>query len=74
MASFVISLVMARLLTPSDFGVFAVAMAVTAFLMHVTIAVRSLSPLGKREKIEPGSPFEYQASDAPLARGITPDA
>jgi O-antigen/teichoic acid export membrane protein len=35
MASFVISLAMARLLTPQDFGVFAIAMAVTAFLMHV---------------------------------------
>ena len=35
MASFVISLAMARLLTPKDFGVFAIAMAVTAFLMHV---------------------------------------
>ena len=30
--------VMARLLTPSDFGVFAIAMAVTAFLMHVNDA------------------------------------
>jgi PST family polysaccharide transporter len=38
MASFFISLVMARLLTPADFGVFAIAMAVTAFLMHVNDA------------------------------------
>jgi PST family polysaccharide transporter len=38
MASFLISLAMARLLTPNDFGIFAVAMAVTAFLMHVNDA------------------------------------
>ncbi len=38
MASFLIGLVMARLLTPSDFGLFAIAMAVTAFLMHVNDA------------------------------------
>lgn len=35
LASFTISLVLARLLAPADFGVFAVAMALTAFLMHV---------------------------------------
>ena len=38
MASFFISLVMARLLTPEDFGVFGIALAVTAFLMHVNDA------------------------------------
>ena len=38
MASFLISLAMARLLTPNDFGIFAIALAVTAFLMHVNDA------------------------------------
>lgn len=38
MASFFISLAMARLLTPKDFGIFGIALAVTAFLMHVNDA------------------------------------
>ncbi len=38
MASFFISLVMARILTPEDFGIFGLAVAVTAFLMHVNDA------------------------------------
>jgi PST family polysaccharide transporter len=35
MASFLISLVMARILTVNDFGVFGLALSVTAFLMVV---------------------------------------
>jgi PST family polysaccharide transporter len=36
--SFVIGLVLARLLAPEDFGIYAVAMAATAFVMHVNDA------------------------------------
>jgi O-antigen/teichoic acid export membrane protein len=38
MASFAISLILARLLTPNDFGLFAIAMSMTAFLIHVNDA------------------------------------
>jgi len=35
MASFAIGLVLARLLTPKDFGIYAIALAATAFVIHI---------------------------------------
>ena len=54
--SFALGLVLARLLTPADFGLFAIALAVTAFAMHVNdagIIAACMQWRGKLEKMAP---------------------
>jgi O-antigen/teichoic acid export membrane protein len=56
LGSFALGLVMARLLTPADFGVYAIALAVTAFAMHVNdagIIAACVQWRGKLEKMAP---------------------
>jgi O-antigen/teichoic acid export membrane protein len=54
--SFAIGLVLARLLTPADFGLFAVALAVTAFAMHVNDAGIIAACMQWRGKLEDMAP------------------
>ena len=54
--SFALGLVLARLLTPADFGVFAVALAVTAFAMHVNDAGIIAACVQWRGKLEEMAP------------------
>jgi O-antigen/teichoic acid export membrane protein len=56
LGSFAIGLVLARLLTPDDFGVFAVALAVTAFAMHVNDAGIIAACVQWRGKLEDMAP------------------
>jgi PST family polysaccharide transporter len=54
--SFAMGLVMARLLAPSDFGVYAVALAATAVLMHINdvgLIAATVQWRGKLEEIAP---------------------
>lgn len=54
MGSFALGLALARLLSPSDYGVFAIALAVSAFAMHVNdagIIAASIQWRGKLEEI-----------------------
>lgn len=53
---FLLGLVMARLLTPADFGVFAVAVAMTAFAMHVNDAGIIAACVQWRGKLEEMAP------------------
>jgi len=56
LGSFALGLVLARLLTPADFGVFAVALAVTAFAMHVNDAGIIAACVQWRGKLEEMAP------------------
>jgi O-antigen/teichoic acid export membrane protein len=54
--SFAVGLILARLLAPSDFGVFAVAMATMAFVMHVNdvgLIAATVQWRGKLEEMAP---------------------
>jgi PST family polysaccharide transporter len=56
LGSFTIGLILARLLVPADFGVFAVAMAATAFVMHVNdigVIAAGVQWRGKLEEMAP---------------------
>ena len=55
-ASFALGLVLARLLSPADFGVFAIALAVTAFAMHVNDAGIIAACVQWRGKLEEMAP------------------
>jgi PST family polysaccharide transporter len=54
--SFAVGLVLARLLAPADFGVYAVALAVTAFAMHVNDAGIIAACVQWRGKLEEMAP------------------
>lgn len=54
--SFALGLVLARLLSPADFGVYAVALAVTAFAMHVNDAGIIAACVQWRGKLEDMAP------------------
>ena len=54
--SFALGLVLARLLTPADFGLFAIALAVTAFAMHVNDAGIIAACMQWRGKLEDMAP------------------
>jgi O-antigen/teichoic acid export membrane protein len=56
LGSFALGLVLARLLTPADFGVYAVALAVTAFAMHVNDAGIIAACVQWRGKLEEMAP------------------
>lgn len=54
--SFAMSLVLARLLAPSDFGTFAIALAATSFLMHIKdggLIAATVQWRGKLEEVAP---------------------
>ncbi|MFI9380537.1 oligosaccharide flippase family protein [Kutzneria sp. NPDC052558] len=56
LGSFTIGLILARLLAPADFGVFAVALAATAFVMHVNdigVIAAGVQWRGKLEDMAP---------------------
>lgn len=66
-ASFALGLVLARLLSPADFGVFAVALAVTAFAMHVNdagIIAACVQWRGKLEEMAPTAAVIAMVSSA----------
>jgi O-antigen/teichoic acid export membrane protein len=56
LGSFALGLVLARLLAPADFGVFAIALAVTAFAMHVNDAGIIAACVQWRGKLEEMAP------------------
>jgi PST family polysaccharide transporter len=56
MASFAIGLILARILIPADFGVYAVAMAATGFLIHVNDAGIIAATVQWRGRLEDVAP------------------
>jgi O-antigen/teichoic acid export membrane protein len=56
MASFAIGLVLARLLTPHDFGIYAIALAATAFVIHINDAGVIAATVQWRGRLEDMAP------------------
>ena len=73
MASFSIGLVLARLLTPNDFGIYAIALAATAFVIHINdagIIAATVQWRGRMEDMAPTAATLAFLSSALLYVGV----